>query len=83
MGVVTQPFLDIMVVVRCFEMEVSWTEVRILRIYHPNYLDNLVLHYHDYHLSHLVTRYQKGGLEALSHHQVFHEECDLPDLGFH
>jgi len=83
MGVVTQPFSGIMVVVRCFEMEVTWTEVRILGIYHPDYQDNPVLHYWDYHLSHFVMRFQKKGLEVLSHHQTFHEECDLPDPEFH
>jgi len=84
MGVVTQPFSDVVVVmVRHFEMEVLWMEVRILGICHPDYQDNPVLHYHDYCLSHLVTRFQKEGLEMLSHCQMFHEECDLLDLEFH
>jgi len=72
MGVVAQPFSDIMEEVRCCEMEVLWMEVRTLEIYHPDHQDNLVLHYHDYHESHLVTRFQKKGLEALSHYQAFH-----------
>jgi len=83
MGVVAQTVWDIVEEVRCCKMEVSWMEVRTLGIYHPDHQDNLVLHYHDYHLSHLVTRFQKKDLEALSHHQAFHEECDLLDLEFH
>jgi len=64
-------------------MGVSWMEVRTLGIYHPDHQDNPVLHYCDYHESHLVMRLLKKVLEALRHHQVFHEECDLPDPGFH
>ena len=67
-------FLNALEVVRQPLREVSWMEVRILGIYHPDHQDNLVLHYHDYHESHLVTSCQKEVLEALSHHQAFHEE---------
>jgi len=83
MGVVAQAVSGIVEEVRCCEMEVLWMEVRTLEIYHPDHQDNPALHYCDYHLSHLVTRLQKKGLEVLCHHQVFHEECDLPDLEFH
>jgi len=65
-------------------MGVLWMEVRIQGICHLDYQDNPDLHFQDYHLSHQLMRSQsKKVLEALSHHQVFHEECDLLDPEFH